>query len=231
MPRSLKIPTRDDLPEDERESYDAILAGANIPLEVTRDGEKIFDWDHSALFLDYFSRLLISPEATRALRMLGGAVRKFEYTPGSGSYSPADHELADLVLCFDAEYWALLRIHTPSAVVAGIAVETIEALRDGREDELDDDTRFVAQFVREVAAGTLTDATWDRMERRIGSERGAVDYVLLILLLQMHLRLHHVFKIEAIPEDEYSAMLDELRAGGVNRSTEEAQAFVNRARQ
>lgn len=227
MPRPPRVPARDELPEDEREHYDAIQAAANaVTLEVTRDGKPLFDWDHGQLFYDYYSRMLVNPEAARAIRMLGRATRKKEYEPGVQSFSPADHELIDLVLSFDANYWALLRIHTPSAVVAGVSVDTIEALRDRREDQLDDDTRLVVRFIREVASGTLTDDTWDVMERRLGTERGVLDFALLVLTLQLHMRLHHVLKVEPISEGEYAAMLQTLRAGPVERSTEEARHFV-----
>jgi hypothetical protein len=224
--RPPRVPNRDEVPEDERENYDAIVRAGERSLQVTRNGEALFDWDHSKLYADYYHRLLVNPDAARAIRLVGGATRKAEYATGTSSFSAADHELIDLVLCFDANYWALLRIHTPSAVVAGVSVETIEALRDGREDELDDDTRFVVRFIREVAAGTLTDESWDRMEARLGSERGVVDYCILICILQLHMRLHHVFKIEPISEDEYSSMLDTLRGGGVERSSDEARSFV-----
>jgi hypothetical protein len=227
VPRPPRIPERDELPADEREAYDAIVAAAQLPLEVTRDGTKVFDWDHRQLFLDYYGRMLVSPNAARAIRMVGGATRKGEYVPGSGSFSPSDHELIDLVLCFDAGYWALLRIHTTSAVIAGVSVDTVEALRDGREDELDNDTRFVVRFIREVAGGTLTDESWDRMEARLGTERGVVDFAILVCILQLHVRLHHVFKVVPISEEEYSAMLAELRKGPVTRSSAEAQSFVS----
>jgi hypothetical protein len=226
MSRPPRIPERDELPADERESYDAILSAAKIPLEVTRDGEKLFDWDHTQLFLDYYGRMLVSPKAARAIRMVGGAARKMEYSGAGGSFSPADHELIDLVLCFDAGYWALLRIHTPSAVIAGVSVDTIEALRDGRVDELDDDTRFVVGFIREVASGTLTDESWDRMEARLGTERGVIDFAILICILQLHLRMHQVLKVPAIPAEEYDAMLAELRKGPVTRSRAAAETFV-----
>jgi hypothetical protein len=227
MPRPPRIPDREELPEDERDAYDAIVKAAQLPLEVTRDGEKVFDWDHRQLFMDYYGRMLVSPNAARAIRMVGGAARKVEYSGAPGSFSPRDHELIDLVLCFDAGYWALLRIHTPSAVIAGVSVDTVEALRDGREDELDDDTRFVVRFIREVAAGTLTDESWDRMEARLGTERGVVDFAILICILQLHLRMHALFKVPPISESEYSAMLTELRRGPITRSAAEAQSFVS----
>jgi hypothetical protein len=227
MSRPPRVPNRDEVPEDERENYDAIVRAQSRPLTVTRDGKELFDWDHSELYWNYYSRLLVNPDAARAIRLVGGATRKVEYSAGTSSFSAADHELIDLVLCFDSGYWALLRIHTPSAVVAGVSVETIEALRDGRDEDLDEDTRFVVTFIREVADGTLTDETWNRMEERLGSERGVVDFSILILILQMHMRLHHLFKIEPIPEEEYSQMLEILRAGGVERSVDEARSFVS----
>jgi hypothetical protein len=227
MSRPPRVPSREEVAEDERENYDAIVRAGTRPLEVTRNGVKLFEWDHSKLYADYYHRLLVNPDAARAIRLVGGATRKVEYASGTHSFSPSDHELIDLVLCFDSGYWALLRIHTPSAVIAGVSVETIEALRDGREDEIDDDTRFVVRFIREVAAGTLTDETWDRMEERLGSERGVVDFCILICILQLHMRLHHVFKIEPIPEEEYADMLEKLRGGGVERSTDEAKSFVS----
>lgn len=226
MPRPPMQPSRTELDADEVEAFDAIVEAGTIALEVQRDGAKVFSWNHKDLFDDYYGRMLINPLAARAIRLLGGAVRRNEYSPDSGSFSPADHELIDLVLSFDSGYWAFLRIHTPSAVIAGVSVDTIEALRDSHDEALDDDTRFVVGFIRAVANGELTDDSWNRMEERLGSERGVFDFAVLVLTLQLHLRLSQLLKVEPIPDDEYSAMLSELRRPGVVRSIHEARQFV-----
>ena len=225
MARPPHVPRRDEVPADEREHYDAISqAGSNLPV-VTRNGEPALPVDTSGR--DYYSRMLVSPEAARAIRMLGGALRKSEFTPGSGSFSPADHELIDLVLSFDAGYWGLLRIHLPAAVAAGVRIDTIEALRTKRDSGLDDDTAFAVQFIREVCSGTLTDDSWDRMEHRLGSERGVLDYAMLVCLLQLHLRLHQVLKVDPLSEEEYSSVLDTLRSGRIERSADELHRLIS----
>jgi hypothetical protein len=206
MSRPPRLPSRDEIPEDEREDYDVIRAAAD-------DMAQTFAGKRWATFATYYSRMLVNPPAARSLRKLGGAARKNEFVAGSQCYRPADHELADLVLSFDAGYWAFLAIHTPPAVAAGISVADIEALRDGREHRLDDDTRFVVQFIRAVADGSLSDEQWNRMEERLGSERGTFDYCVLILTLQFHLRMHHVLAVPAMPPEAFDELLDELRTG------------------
>lgn len=226
MPRPPQRPNRTDLEPDEIEAFDAVMEAGKLALEVEREGSKVFSWSHQQLFEDYYGRMLVNPLAARAIRLLGGAVRRHEYESPSTSFSAADHEMIDLVLSFDSGYWAFLRIHTPSAVIAGVEVDTIQALRDGREDALDEDTAFVVAFIRDVARGDLSDENWNRMEKRLGSERGVFDFALLVLTLQLHLRLSQLLKIEPISETEYSEMLDELRRPGVARSMHEARQFV-----
>lgn len=158
-----------------------------------------------------FGGLMASPPLAAALLGMGDAVMQYEAL--EGRYSGAHHQLIDLVLSFDAGHWGLLAGHTPMAVVEGIGLDTIEALRDGREDLLDDDLRFQVDFIRATRGGELTDELWARMAEEIGSERGVVEHVFMILLLNTHVRLMQAFDEIQITPGEYEDLLGRIRDG------------------
>ena len=67
----------------------------------------------------------------------------------------------------------------------------IKALRYGREEELNDDERLLAKYVRQVISGTVDDETWELMKAPMG-ERGVIEYTAFILWLNWLVRMMQV---------------------------------------
>jgi hypothetical protein len=158
-----------------------------------------------------FRGLMGSPPLLESLRFMG---RQLTAQQGRrGGFLPYDHEIVDLVLSFDSGHWGLVANHVPYAVASGVSVETIELLRDGREAELPASDRQLVDFTRAVRDGQVTDALWDGMVDRFGTERGVVEYVFQIVLLVMHLLLIQAFDDVQITREELDDMLKLLRRG------------------
>jgi hypothetical protein len=198
-------PSRSEVAPAELSDYDDIV-GHYEPRRP--DGAVIHD---ASTPLAYFERLVTSPTLAASLSRVGRALHARLGEPGA--YTPADHEFIDEVLSFDLGYWGLLAYHTPYAVSEGVRLEAIEALRHGRDEDLTSDEAHQQRFIRKVIAGEVADDDWDAMERRLGSERGVIEYAAHILLLQLHIRMHQLLGIPAIGEAEFDDLLDELRAG------------------
>jgi hypothetical protein len=112
-----------------------------------------------------------------------------------GSYSHADREWVDQVLSYHWSYFGVLRVHTPDAVAVGVRLEAIEALHEGREQDLTDDERLLAHYIRQVADGAVTDETESQILDRLGP-RGLGAYILFICHLLRVLRSFQTWKIE-----------------------------------
>jgi hypothetical protein len=154
--------------------------------------------------------LFQSPLLAQALHDLGTAVMSREDT--ELGFTAADHQIVDLVLCFDAGHWCVVPFHTILAVAYGVSVDTIEALRDGRDDDLPADVLQLKEFIRDVRDGTVSDVSFDAMRSRFGSERGVIEYATMVMLLETHVRLAQLIDEHEITPEEFSDLLDELRA-------------------
>ena len=104
------------------------------------------------------------------------------------------------------------RTHIPDALAVGVRIEAIEALRSGREEELTDDERELAAYIRDVVKGTVSDESYAAMERRFGT-RGAAEYTIFIGFLQMTIRLHQAFGVPELRDAEMDEMLRAFREG------------------
>lgn len=196
-------PRREEIDELELEDYDYVVARfetgyseATHPRATTR--------------LEY-EALLNSPSIAAAFTRLGMAILRSGGV--AGSWSHADHEFIDISLSYELGYYGMLAYHTPHAIAAGVRIEAIEALHDGREELLTDDERQQLMFIRDVISGTLSPESWKEMAARLGSTRGVVEYVFFILYLQVHVRLHQALEIPGISREEQAALLRDLRAG------------------
>jgi hypothetical protein len=158
-----------------------------------------------------FFGLMCSPTLPQALTYSGRQVMNQQGK--EGSFSAYDHELIDLVLSFDSGHWGLIANHVPFAIASGVSFETVEALRDGREDELTDSDRQVVAFIRAVRDGTVTDELYEGMKEHFGSERGIAEFAFLTLTLLTHLRLIQLFDEPQITPEEFEDELALLRAG------------------
>jgi hypothetical protein len=75
-----------------------------------------------------------------------------------------------------------------------------------------DETRHV-QFIRAVRDGKMTNAIWDDMKMRLGSERGAVEYAYLVVLRNAFHQFSWSVGAPEMARDNLSKMLADFRSG------------------
>jgi hypothetical protein len=98
-------PSRDDVPEDERESYDRI---------VERTG-RVHGLESNPA--DYFRALLNAPSLGWGIVQLGTLVRQGQLR---GTYTDAERELVDVVYGEDLGYRGHYTVHIPDAFAVGV---------------------------------------------------------------------------------------------------------------
>jgi hypothetical protein len=198
--RPLQAPSREEISPEALGAYDAVVARL---MRMAPDGR---------MLTGYFGALLHSPEFAAAISHWGTLIRGT--CEQSDSYSHADREFVDIILTIDSGYGVWLVIHSPSAVAAGVRLEAIEALREGREDDLTDDERQLVDYVRKVVSHSMTDETFGAMVARIG-RRGTIEFTAFIANLYASLLMHQSFGVPAPSEQEVDQLLAGLRAGTV----------------
>jgi hypothetical protein len=221
-----RIPERNEIAEDELEAYDyqrmrvdRIERGTNPELV---DGRP-YPAQHQ-------ESLLVSPPVAWSISGpsgVGWAVTKTQDTPGS--YTAADHEWIDLLLGFDSGYWAFHAGHTPSAVAAGVRIEAMEAVAEGREGDLTDDERQLIAFIRAVRDGGVTDGMWYGMKERFGTDRGVIDFLSHVLLLVWHHRFDWALGSAEMTREAWWQMIREFKDG--TRNVDELRARRARMRE
>jgi hypothetical protein len=194
--RMPKLPERSTISKEELPAYDQIAARVQPG-----------DESHMVAFA-------VAPRTGAAISGLGGlgdTLTDYENLPGH--MRAYDHQIIDMTLPLDSGYYSLIKQHTPHALSAGIKMQTIEALRDHRDDLIHPDDRQGVKFVRAVRDGEMTDDIWEQMKTKIG-ERGVVEFVHFVLLLEYH----HKFGWAVGAKDEmaladFNKMLDEFKTG------------------
>jgi hypothetical protein len=161
---------------------------------------------------DYFGALLNAPTLTAIAAQMGTFVR----TAGEreGTYTHAQREFVDQVLSKDWKTNVVQGLHVKDAVGAGVRLEAIEAIRYGREEELDDEERLLATYIRKAVSGTVDQETFDAVRELLG-DRGIVEYTGFILWLQWIIRMMQALDTPAPTEEEVDAEIAGLRAGTV----------------
>ena len=146
MARLPAQPHRDQVPTEDWDSYDAVIARLRMMLGA---GEGPVDEYFFAG--EYYGALLNSPPMCAALAHLGTLVR----TAGerSGTYTHADREFVDQVLSAEFNTTVVQAFHIPDAIAAGVRIEAIEALRRGDDAALNDDEQLLARYIRHVVHG------------------------------------------------------------------------------
>lgn len=209
MSRIPPLPDRDSLPPDEQEMFDNILElperEKTNPLKVKAYGKQ-----HPKGTSGY-PAMRASPAIYAAWR---GVAPAFIRGQAAGRFTSTDHDIIDLVLSFDSGHLGLLLQHTFFYVAGGGRIGLIDALRLGNEEELTEEESRLVSFIRQVAAGGVTDESWEWMKARLdGDERGLLEYIFMILYLVVHVRLMQAYQIPTCTLDEYAEVLDELRKG------------------
>ncbi|MDB5423902.1 MAG: carboxymuconolactone decarboxylase, partial [Phenylobacterium sp.] len=174
MGRLPDTPDRDTIPQDEHALYDAVRARQTAL------------WKGSELDSNaYFGALLNSPPLAHALAELGRVVRQSQLR---GAFTDAEREFVDMVLSVDLDYWTIGLLHLPDALAVGVRPEAIEALTAGAEAQLTPDERQLADFVRRVISGSVTDEAYAGLQARLG-RRGAVEFTAFVGFLHCTFRL------------------------------------------
>jgi hypothetical protein len=203
--RPLPAPKRDEVREEEQELWDQVLerhnnqrASAGQPPEDAVGG--------------YYGALLNAPGFCYHQNALGRLVRQAgDY---EGSYSHADREWVDQVLCSDWKTNVVMGGHLPDALAQGVRLEAIIALREGREEELTDDERLLTDYIRAVVTGSVTDELFEQMRERMGTDRGVTEYTYFIMFLTSTMRLIEALTGSKGPSDaEIDAQLKAYQDG------------------
>jgi hypothetical protein len=216
-PTAARLPApadRSQVPEDEREDYERVLNRVAMCSEgnPTADARPLVDGRPYAK--DFYSVWTHAPRLLALLLEASRALMKHEGQPDH--FSHEDHEMIDLVLGFDSGYWAFHAGHTASAISSGIRIEAIEAMAEGREDELTEDERFQVEFIRAVLDGRMTDDLWARALERQGSVRGVVEFAFFACRQFMMHRMMWAFGCAAIDRDEWFELLRGYREGTID---------------
>lgn len=200
MTRLLPLPDRDGIPADELEDYDRWLQrAANARADRPAEG-----------LPPYFSALLNSPPLAAGLMAMGRIVRQRGLQ--EGTYTHAQREFVDQVLSADWKTNVVQLTHVPDGLAVGVRLEAIDALRSGREDDLDEEERLLADHIRRVVDGTVTDESYARLEAHMG-RRGALEYTIFIGFLMMTIRLNQALGVPDPPDEEVDRIVDEFRSG------------------
>ena len=215
MTRPPEQPRRAEIPAEEHEAYDAVIARmrrmAGLPQAPPEEHLEIGE---------YFGALLNSPTMCQIASQFGTFVR----TAGNreGTYSHADREFVDQVLSADWKTNVVQGVHIADALGVGVRLEAIEALRFHHEEDLNDDERLLARYIRQVVDGDVDDATYGAIEQRLGT-RGLVEYTGFILWLQWIIRMMQALGTHNPTDEEIDGIVEELRVG-----SDRGQDFASR---
>jgi alkylhydroperoxidase family enzyme len=191
------IPGAEDFerPED-REAYAAVVDRFGGPEAVS----------------PYFGALLNAPPFAAGLARMGTLVRLAGER--EGTYSHVEREFVDQVLAADWQTNVVQKTHIPDALAVGVRMEAIDALRAGREEDLTDEERALADYIRKVVSGGVDDKARDAIEQRMG-RRGMVEYTIFIALLQLIMRMYQAFGLPDPAQEEIDALLAGIRSGEI----------------
>jgi hypothetical protein len=191
-------PSRSQIAGDDLPAYEAIIERARryYP-DPERDA-------------GFFGRLLLAPRMAVHRVLLGGVVRT---NPDRGvGYTHADREWIDQVVAVRLGSNAILRLHVPDAVAAGVRPEAIAAIRSGDEKDLTDDECRLTDFIDRVLTGEMTGEAWKALERRMG-EAGVVEYANAIIYIGGGIRLHQALGMPEPSDAEIDALVAEFLSG------------------
>jgi hypothetical protein len=142
-----------------------------------------------------------------------------------GWYAPADHEMVDLVLGFDSDYWVFHAGHTANAITSGIRIEAMRALRNGDEESLTAEELLVVTFIRAVRDGEMSDELWNQMLARIGTLEGTIALAYQVAILSSIQQMMSVFGVPAMRPEEWDRLIEAYENGEID-PTDSTQDWV-----
>lgn len=223
-------PHRSAVPPEELAAYDRVVArqkaydyGAFLQLlpaehrEAFAEAAGVADaggeCDPDDRVQPYMGAMLNSPPFMDLISELGVVARTRGEYPDS--YSHADREWVDMVICEELRAWGVYYGHIWDAVAVGVRPEAIKALRQGRDEDLTREELQLARYIRQVLHGTVTSSSYLAIEQRLG-RRGAVEYTALITFLIMTIRNMQAFGTQDVfPQEFVDDLIDLVIAGRV----------------
>jgi hypothetical protein len=156
-----------------------------------------------------------SPIAEVAFKLLALSNLKAQ---AHGRLSRKAHEWINPVLSVDLATGGrqfLLDVHLPLALAAGIELDAIEAVQAGNDDELSGEDRQQVDFIRAVWQGTVTDELWIKQVALIGSERGVVDQLCMIMQIFCRVRIAQALGAPGSSQEDVESLIASYRGGDV----------------
>jgi hypothetical protein len=200
-----QLPDRSLITWDDRGDYEHLIGA----IERIKAGHKALV-DGVPDGIAEFNALAASPRNGACLNRFDLALRARQGKPGT--VTDYDRQLVNAVLPLDSGYYAFLAGHAPEAVAAGVRIEVLEALRDHDDKPLTKDELQHVNFIRAVRDGRVTDTMWDGMLERIGSERGIVEYTLLILVRNARHNFCWAVGVPEMAREDFNKMLVGLKS-------------------
>ena len=170
------MPEREAIPPEELAAYDSVVA-RQAAYDYTEFVKTFLHEDVLRAFpgtrtQPYFGAMLNSPLVAAGMSDLGAVYRTRGDTPDGMSH--ADREWVDMVVCDELECLWVLYVHAPDAVASGMRAQAILALIRKQDEQLSDDEKLKADFIRAVLRGTMTSNLYQAVEVRVGV-RAAVE--------------------------------------------------------
>lgn len=211
-----QLPRREDVREEERAAYDSVVARQTaygyrdfVKRFLHEDVRRAFPGDRVQ---PYFSALLNSPLVAAGMSDLGVVYRtRGEYEDGM---SHADREWIDMVICDEVNCNWVLYVHAPDAAAVGVRPEAILAVVQGRDEDLTEDEKVKADFIRAVVRGTMTAELYRAVESQLGV-RAAVEFTAFTGHLLKTMRLMQAWGIPDITKEQLQEFIQAIVDGRV----------------
>lgn len=208
------MPSAQGLAPAEREAFDRVVArqqSYDYRSFAERMPHPVPSWS-SGEIQPYFRALLHSPLIADHISELGVVYR----TRGEAahSYTHADREWVDMVVAQDLGCPFVQYVHLFDAVAVGVRPQAVRALRAGCLDELTPEERQLADYVRAVIGGSVSDEQYQGMETRLGA-RGTIELTGFIGHLLMTIRIMQAVGGSEWPDEYVDELIDGLIDGSV----------------
>lgn len=194
-------PQRADLPPEERDAYDRVVARQR-DYGLAQSGDLEDD-----RVQPYYGALLNSPLIANHISELAAIFRSRGET--GASYSYADREFADLVTGRAMGYNLMFHAHLLDGAALGVRTGAMKAVWEQRDEDLNDDERSLAQYIRAVVTGTVSEESYSGMTTRYGV-RGAVELTCFVAFLVMAVKLMVALGIPDISTETVEKLLQDV---------------------
>ena len=210
------MPDRDSIPPEELAAYDSVVA-RQAAYDYTDFVKTFLHEDVLRAFpgtrmQPYFGAMLNSPLVAAGMSDLGAVYRTRGETPEGMSH--ADREWVDMVLCDEVECLWVLYVHAPDAVASGMRAEAILAIVQHHDEELTEDEKLKADFIRAVVRGTMTAELYRAVEDKVGV-RAAVEIAAFAGHLLKTMRLMQAWGIQDITRAQLEEFVQAIADGRV----------------